>query len=150
MEVRKEPVALKSFDEWRKTEKGTPTWRCGNALTVLPLASMHDSTHSCKHCGQSLETGRSTPLGQWRTLTTSADPCLRPACRNRRALFAMAIVAAMAVAAISVSPLGGVLAQRFDAAFVYVSKVPLKRLFPDALMCSMLWQCRSAGHTLCS
>ncbi len=35
----------------------------------------------------------------------------------------MAIGTALAVAAISVSPLGGVLAQRFDAAFVYVSKV---------------------------
>ncbi len=29
--VRKEPVALKSFDEWRKTEKGAPFWRCVNA-----------------------------------------------------------------------------------------------------------------------
>ena len=35
----------------------------------------------------------------------------------------MAIVAALAVAAISVSPVGGMLAQRFDAAFVYISKV---------------------------
>jgi len=40
----------------------------------------------------------------------------------------MAIGTALAVAAISVSPLGGVLAQRFDAAFVYVSKVLFKRL----------------------
>ena len=29
--VRKEPVALKSFDEWRKTEKGAPFWRCVDA-----------------------------------------------------------------------------------------------------------------------
>ena len=32
VEVRKEPVALKSFDEWRKTEKGTPFWRCACAV----------------------------------------------------------------------------------------------------------------------
>ena len=39
----------------------------------------------------------------------------------------MAVAAALAVAAISVSPLGSIIAQRFDAAFVYVSKVPLQR-----------------------
>ena len=27
VEVRKDPVALKSFDEWRKTEKAHPIWR---------------------------------------------------------------------------------------------------------------------------
>ena len=41
MEVRKEPVALKSFDEWRKTEKGTPLWRCALAIDVAAHLTLH-------------------------------------------------------------------------------------------------------------
>ena len=116
MEVRKEPVALKSFDEWRKTEKGTPFWRCVDAMSGFLLqALLRDFIE-----------GAHTLLDQF-VPTTAVDP-LPASCthRNRRALFALAVVAALAVGAISMSPLGGLLAQRFDAAFVYVSKVPFQ------------------------
>ena len=64
--------------------------------------------------------------------------CCRLVRRNKTALFAMAAVAALAVVAICMSPAGNILAARFDATFVYISKVRCSaKLSFTGPMCSL-------------